>query len=93
MKLKNFQSNNPCVACGHYGENENCFHHLLTKRTYQEFQYEEWNLISVCQKCHNDFHQKGTVFMAEKYPSVLSWLKENGWFFCEFVRKYRREGF
>lgn len=92
-KLKNFSTDLPCISCGHCAENENCLHHLLTRRVYEEFQYKDWNLISVCQKCHNEFHSKGTAFMAEKYPSVKEWLISHDWFFCEYAKKYRRDGF
>lgn len=90
---KNFEAHEPCVCCKKEGDGMVTFHHLFTRKVYPEFTQEPWNMIPVCQKCHNEFHSKGTPFMSEKYPSVKDWLLKNDWFFCEFVRKYRREGF
>lgn len=88
-----FESKEPCVVCNREGEGFVCSHHLFTRKVYPEFQHEEWNKIPVCQRCHNQFHNKGTSWMANKYLSVHLWLIRNDWFFCEYVNKWRREGF
>ena len=93
MTKKNFKSSEPCIVCKNSKDGEVCLHHLFTKRVYPEFSEEDWNLIPVCQKCHNMFHSKGTVYMAENFPSVKKWLIDHGWYFCEFNKKWRREGF
>lgn len=92
-KARTFKTEIPCICCGHDQENENCFHHLLTRKVYQEFEHEHWNMIPVCRKCHNEFHTKGTAFMAMKYPSVKSWLDGKGWSICPVSGKYKPEGF
>lgn len=92
-KLKNFKTDLPCICCGHCVENENCLHHLLTRKVYPEFQFDHWNLVPLCQHCHNEFHLKGTVYMANAFPAVEKWLIDNEWFYCDVVKKYRRQGF
>lgn len=80
------------MACGSELEDGISYHHIFTRKVYPEFQDMEWNKISLCDKnCHvPGAHQKGMVFMANKYPSVKKWMIEHGWFFCEFVGKWRR---
>lgn len=65
----------------------------MTRKVYPEFQFEQWNLIPVCQVCHNEFHSEGTAPMAEMYPPVKDWLLAHDWFYCDVVKKYRRQGF
>lgn len=89
----NYQSDEPCVACGEAGESRVCYHHLFTRKVYPEFAGNDWNKIPVCQGHHNEFHSKGIVHMSEKYIEVMRWLYKNDWFFCEVVKKFRREGF
>jgi hypothetical protein len=76
----NYKSSKPCVCCKLNTDNMICFHHLLTRKTYPEHENKDWNKISVCQKHHNEFHNKGISYMAEKYVDVLSWLLFNNWY-------------
>lgn len=93
MKRKNFEANLPCIVCKQEGEGRVTFHHLFTQRVYPEFKNEEWNCIEVCQEHHNEFHNKGTVYMAQKYLPVYFWLIGHDWFFDDFLKKWRRVGF
>lgn len=88
-----YKSDKPCQACGLDQEDRVCYHHLFTRKVYPEFSELPWNQIPVCQIHHNEFHSKGTFHMANKYPNVKNWLENNGWFYDEFIKKYRREGF
>lgn len=87
--LMKFTAKLPCVCCGENGENRVCLHHIYTKKAYPEYKYKAWNLLPVCQKCHNECHAQGTPFMANKYWKVKTWLISNGWEFDEFSRKWR----
>ena len=35
-------------------------HHIFPVNEYPEYQYQEWNLISVCKSTHNMFHDRNT---------------------------------
>lgn len=84
--LENYKADSRCVPCGVFGDGMVCYHHLKTRGS--GGLDSEQNLIPVCLKCHNEFHAKGTVFMAEKYHTVSTWLINNGWEFCEFKKAW-----
>lgn len=84
-----YESDKPCQACGFFQEGATCFHHLKSRKSSPELSEVKENMISVCLKCHNEFHAKGTVYMAVKYPTVMKWLKENNWYFCKLTNKWR----
>lgn len=86
-----FESSDPCVACRFYDDGSVCFHHLKSQKSHPEHKEKGWNKISVCLICHNNFHAKGTSFMAEKYRGVENWLIENGWEYCTLTNKWRHE--
>lgn len=93
MSKNNFEANCACVVCHKLGPGLVTYHHLFTRKVYPEFQKEKWNQIPVCQGCHNKFHNKGTNYMAEKFLTVHLWLVRHEWFFCDYVKKWRRDGF
>lgn len=84
-----FKSNLPCVACGLNKENMVTYHHIHTQKSRPDLRNNPFNLISVCQRHHNDFHSKGTDYMANKFPSVKEWLIKNNWYKCELTNKWR----
>lgn len=86
--MKNFESNLLCVCCGKQGKGKCCFHHLKTKKAFPEYKHKEWNLVSVCQKCHNLFHQKGLNYMASNYTGVKRFLVLNEWEFDSYSNKW-----
>jgi hypothetical protein len=95
---KTYESDEPCICCGLQGEGLVTYHHIFTRKVYPEFAEEKWNQIPVCRLHHGPgngvgFHDHGTAWMANKFPSVKKWLEEKGWFYCEYVKKYRRENF
>lgn len=87
--MSNFQSNESCIACGTM-MTQRTYHHIYTRKAYPEFTHEPWNKISLCLKCHNEWHNKGTDFMANKYENVMKWLNFNGWEYVEFLKKWCR---
>lgn len=86
-----FESSDPCIACNFYGDGSVCFHHLKSQKSHPEHKEKPWNKISVCLICHNNFHAKGTDFMAQKYKSVKKWLMGNNWQYCQLTSKWRHE--
>ena len=85
----NFQSDSSCVVCGESGTGKVCYHHLLTRKARPDLTNEPRNMISVCQRHHNEFHSKGIGYMANKFPLVKEWLISNGWHICELTNKWR----
>ena len=83
-----YESDSPCVVCGKQGQGMICYHHIYTRKAYPEFSSKSWNMISVCQNHHNEFHNKGTDYMASTYPSVLKWLQDNEWMRLDFLKKW-----
>ncbi|GEM_PF-3641281 len=86
-----FESNESCIVCNFFDGGSVCFHHLKTQKSYPEHRKKRWNLIPVCLRCHNNFHSKGTVYMANSYPSVQKWLLSNNWEFCTLTEKWRHK--
>jgi hypothetical protein len=84
-----YEANEPCIVTKLEGRGLVTYHHLLTKKAYPEHKDSIWNLIPVSQKTHNDFHNHGTAYMANKYSSVMEWLLSNGWYVCELTGKWR----
>lgn len=77
--MKNYKANKPCVVCEEGRDGYVTFHHIYTRKSFPEYEKAPWNLIPVCQGCHNNFHSKGNIFMAERYQSVWDWLELNRW--------------
>lgn len=77
--MANFEAKEPCVVCHKFGKGLVCYHHLWTRKARPEFSMVKFNMIPVCQEHHNEFHNKGTSEMAEKYPQVKEWLRQNNW--------------
>ena len=43
-----------------------CVHHIFPKDTYIDYQYELWNLMSLCNKCHDEMHNHYTGELSKK---------------------------
>jgi hypothetical protein len=85
-----YQTNDPCAACGLQGDGLVCEHHLFTRKAYPELSEADFNRIPVCLFHHNEFHTKGTSFMAQKYTGVKIWLEMYGWTYDSFFKKWTR---
>lgn len=44
-----------CAACG--GWQYDFPHHILFRKTYPEYKYEDWNGILFCRECHDKIHK------------------------------------
>lgn len=51
-----------CQICKRYGRTTaaNIVHHIFQVEYYPEYKYCNWNLISLCNKCHNAMHDRDT---------------------------------
>lgn len=43
-----------------------CVHHIFPKDTYIDYQYELWNLMSLCNNCHDEMHNHYTGELSKK---------------------------
>lgn len=90
--FENFKSDEPCISCGENRDGYVCYHHIYSRGAYPEFAHKDWNKAPQCARCHVPlWHTKGTTWMANKFPRVRKWLKENGWYFCEVFKKWKNE--
>jgi 5-methylcytosine-specific restriction endonuclease McrA len=46
--------------CKRYGKrtDANMAHHIYPVEDYPEYDWCDWNLISLCNKCHNEMHSR-----------------------------------
>lgn len=56
------RDNYTCQLCKRYGKMTGAHHvhHIFPWEFYPEYAYENWNLISLCQQCHNRMHDRDT---------------------------------
>lgn len=59
-----------CKAKGLYAEAEQT-HHIKELKDYPHLAYDLFNLISLCKKCHNIVHGKGTNMIPKKEHEVF----------------------
>lgn len=54
-------------------------HHVYPFEQYPEYALESWNLISLCQQCHNKMHDRDTHELTEEgrrlQRKVRQWQK------------------
>lgn len=88
-KRVNYQSFEPCTACGEVYL-DRCYHHIITQKTGGPD--TDWNLLSVCLKHHNDVHDWGMRIFSIKFPKVITWLVNHDWLFDKFYKQWVRRG-
>lgn len=84
--MSNWQSHEPCIACGTMAV-DRCYHHIYTRKAHPEFMNESWNLMSLCAVHHNMIHAKGTLYMFDKFQNIQGWLIKNNWKVCTVTGK------
>jgi 5-methylcytosine-specific restriction endonuclease McrA len=77
--MKNYKSDQPCIVCEESRDGYVTFHHIYSRKAFPEYSNAPWNIIPVCQPCHNLFHSQGNQSMMKKYISVRTWMELNGW--------------
>lgn len=57
-----------CQLCKRYGKTTVAkhVHHIFPWEFYPQYTYENWNLISLCQQCHNRMHDRDTHEITEE---------------------------
>ena len=57
-----------CQLCKRYGKTTAAkhVHHIFPWEFYPQYTYENWNLISLCQQCHNRMHDRDTHEITEE---------------------------
>jgi len=57
-----------CQECMRYGKrvDADTVHHVYVADTYPEYAYSDWNLISLCNKCHNAMHDRDNHSLTTK---------------------------
>ena len=67
-----------CRECARYGRNKDAdmVHHIYPVEYYPEYQWCDWNLISLCNKCHNAMHDRDTHEITVKGKSLQNRLKK-----------------
>jgi hypothetical protein len=78
----------PDVICCVTGSPGGDIHHLLTRKSHPEFKDKSWNQIPLSHSLHVMIHAKGLNYMARNFPSIETWLIENGWERDEFKKKW-----
>jgi hypothetical protein len=73
-----------CVVSGSPGADE---HHILTQKSFPEFSESVWNKIPLSHGLHCEAHQKGMVYMSEKYSAIAHWLIQYGWELQEWPKR------
>lgn len=43
-----------------------CVHHIFPRDTYSQYQFELWNLMSLCNDCHDEMHNHYTGELSKK---------------------------
>ena len=46
-------------------------HHIFQRDEYPEYEWEPWNLISLCDKAHNEMHDRMTGKLTENGKRLL----------------------
>ena len=46
-------------------------HHIFPRDKYPQYEWEPWNLISLCDKAHNEMHDRNTNMLTEKGRRLL----------------------
>jgi len=90
MKLENYKSDLPCLACNESRDGYICFHHLTTRGSGGND--HAWNLMPLCFKHHTEIHKIGLLKFISKYPDskIDSWLINHKWEFVTFINKWIR---
>lgn len=78
-EMKNYKSNESCEVCGECRDGYVCYHHLVSRGAGGSD--HPFNLMSLCQKHHNEVHSVGLARFVHNYNIDLI-LK--GWELCKF---------
>lgn len=55
-----------CCKANNKMINATCVHHVFPIESYPDYKYELWNLMSLCDKCHDEMHNHYTGELSKK---------------------------
>ena len=55
-----------CCKANNKAVNATCVHHIFPIERYPDYKYELWNLMSLCDKCHDEMHNHYTGELSKK---------------------------
>jgi len=79
-----------CLACGHHGDSFNPIDTDHIKTRGSGGGDESWNSWKLCRSCHQCKHRVGLTAFANKWPRALKFLQDNGWEYCDYMKKWKR---
>lgn len=67
-----------CQVSKRYGRRveANTVHHIYPADQYPEYQWEDWNLISLSQSVHNEMHVRDSAELTEKGKALQRRVKK-----------------
>lgn len=62
-----------CQECKRYGKlrEGSHVHHIFPAEHYDEYQFQAWNLITLCQACHNKMHDRDGHELSQEGEKLL----------------------
>lgn len=62
-----------CLWCKTQGKRREaeCVHHIFPRDQYIEYQWEPWNLISLCNRCHDEMHNRFNGELSQQGRKLL----------------------
>lgn len=62
-----------CQSCKERGQMVQAVdvHHIFPREQYTDYQWQPWNLISLCHDCHNEMHNHYTGQLSQKGMNLL----------------------
>ena len=92
-----YKTDDPCIACHRYSEGGTTLHHVKSQGSGGSD--ESFNLMPLCNAHHVLVHLKGLrefSCMSLRVngvdgKSVTQWLKDNGWYIDNFLKKWMNE--
>jgi len=76
----------PDIRCTVTGKRDGELHHIKSRGSGGTD--ETYNMIPLCHELHQEWHNKGCHFMAEKYVAINQWLREHEWYICAVRKKW-----
>lgn len=57
-----------CQICKRYGRmtSADTAHHALPRQEWPAYEWQPWNLVSLCGACHDEMHDRNTGALTEK---------------------------
>ena len=73
LKRDNYQ----CQECRRYGKMRTGehVHHIFPIEYYPEYAFETWNLVTLCQSCHNRMHDRDGHELSKDGEALLERTK------------------